>query len=80
MLQEVIWAHSARDTTKNGNSLVTKMEFDLALADRTADTVADITSLKTRVTKLENEKCQLRLLVVKLQKQLKLSLGKNTQQ
>ena len=56
------------------------MEFDLALADRTADTVADITSLKTRVTKLENEKCQLRLLVVKLQKQLKLLLGKNTQQ
>ena len=41
MLQEVIWAHSARDTTKNGNSLVTKMEFDLALADRTADTVAE---------------------------------------
>ena len=54
----------SKDTTNDGNSLVTKLE----LADALADTAVELTSLRSKVTKLEDEKCQLQLKIVKLQK------------
>ena len=53
-----------KDTTNDGNSLVTKLDLAVALAD----TAEELTSLKSKVTKLEDEKCQLQLKIVKLQK------------